>query len=73
MGLELAMEALLETGFVVDGDPGALGKFFGEPAESGIEAEVVQDDRAQELGEFADVCDGFVNEMKVVSAQSFGV
>ena len=73
MGLEFAMEAVLETGFVVDGDSGALGEFFCEPAEAGVEAEVVQDDGAEKLGEFANVGDGFVDEMEVVSAQSFGI
>ncbi len=41
MGLEFAMKALLETGFVMDGDSGALGEFFGQPTEACVEAEVV--------------------------------
>ena len=41
VGFEFAMESLLEAGFVVDGDSGALGEFFGEPAEAGVEAKVV--------------------------------
>lgn len=73
VGFEFAVKAVGRAGVIVDSDAGALGELFSEPPKAGVEAEVVQDDRAEELGEFADVGDGFVDEMQVVGAQSFRI
>ena len=48
------------VGFVVYLDLRALRESLGKPAEAGIQAEVIENDRAQQLRQFADAGEDFV-------------
>src|SRR5580704_7818298 len=55
-----------ELGLVIDLDTSALAKSVGEPAESRVQTEIVEDGRPQEMGELANVGDGCVDQLDAV-------
>ena len=47
----------------------ALAEFFRQPAQSGIQAKIIQNDGPQQMRKFAYVGDGFIDQMQAVGAQ----
>ena len=73
MGFGLAVKASSEGRFILHLHSRALSKLLREPAEAGIETKVIKDHGTQQLGKFAHVCDGFIDEMNAVCSALLGV
>lgn len=72
MGFGFVGEADREGRVISDFDAGAFVEAFALPAEAGVETEVVKDGGAKELGEFADVFDGLVDQLQAVVDAAIG-
>src|SRR5271170_6404378 len=66
MGLGFVGETRGEFGRINYFDAGAFVKAIGEPADAGVQAEIVQDGGAQELGKFADAVNGILHQLDAI-------